>query len=166
MLKTILFAITILLSLSSCHKKEESFEYDDNQLTKAWEENDSTYLRNWILHLDDLEFSDFASRISEYAYETNFIYGSIDPEGDVNARWTKNQVEVLRSNMGRVYDKYNESCVFLNKEITKDDTYRLCLKYWRDSILSDQDIDSLRVDLQAICNKVNNSPVKILHKHL
>lgn len=166
MLKTIVLVTVIMLCSTSCHREPEVFKYDDNRLTLAWEENDSMYLNNWILHLDDLDFPEFASRISEYTCETNFLYCNIDPEGDVNSRWTKHQIEVLRRNTGLVYNEYNKSCVFLNKIITQDDTYCLCLKYWRDTVLSDQDIDSLRKDLQVICNKVNNSPAALTQKHL
>lgn len=165
-MKDIVFVIIVLLCSTGCKREPEVFKYDDNRLTTAWEENDSIYLKNWILHLDELDFADFATRINAYAYATNFLYGNIDPEGDVDARWTKPQIKVLRLNTGLVYNEYNKSCVFLNKVITQDDTYCLCLKYWRDTVLSDQDKDSLRKDLQAICNKVNNSPATLIQKHL
>lgn len=166
MLKTLIFITVILLCLTNCHRETAVFSYDDNQLRIAWQENDSMYLRSWISNLDSLDFPEFASRISEYANETNFLYGNIDPEGDVEARWSKQEIEIWRRNMGQVYYEYNKSCVFLNKLITKDDTYGLCIKYWRDTVLSNHDIDCLRKDLQAICNKLNNSSAAVIHKPL
>jgi hypothetical protein len=166
MLKAIIFTTVILLCLTNCDKETAVFKYDDNQLRIAWQENDSMYLKSWISNLDNLDFPEFASRISEYANETNFLYGNIDPEGDVEARWSKQEIKIWRRNMGQVYYEYNKSCVFLNKLITKEDTYSLCLKYWRDTVLSDHDIDSLRRDLQAICNKVNNSANAVIHRPL
>ncbi|MNE67796.1 hypothetical protein D3C80_1634230 [compost metagenome] len=113
------------------------------------------YLKGWIQNLNKLDFVSFVDRISDFANETNFPYGNIDTEGDLNKRWEGQEKVIIRKNVERVYWEYLNSCVFLNKSVTFENTRKITEKYWNtSSILSEKEIDSLRIDLNAICKDV------------
>ncbi|GAA3965323.1 hypothetical protein GCM10022210_12240 [Mucilaginibacter dorajii] len=130
------------------------FNYDSNYLDKAWETNDTVFMKGWILNLDSLDFKSFAYNVSDYARVTGFNYGNIDLEGDLNKRWSISQQKKMRYNVKHVYNVYLNSCSFLNKRITLDEFYPISVKYWREnSILAESDLENLRKDINSLCKK-------------
>ncbi|OYU94570.1 MAG: hypothetical protein CFE21_14935 [Bacteroidetes bacterium B1(2017)] len=152
--KYINLVIVSLIFLAGCEGgfRKSNFKYDYNKLISAWAQNDSSYVRDWIYNLEDLDFTSFANRVSEFANETNFSYGNIDIEGDINSRWNEKERRILKGNITRVYRVYIESCLFFNKAITRDSTDNISNKYWNDSTLFSSDgIAKIKLELNAFC---------------
>jgi hypothetical protein len=151
-LKSYLVILSISIFLFFGCRNETHFEYDYKRLIKAWDVGDSLYLKNWILNLDTSDFGNFSNRVSEFANETNFCYGNIDVEGDVNSRWNKNEQEIMKHNVKVVFQTYLKSCLFLNKKIIADSTMNIANKYWKESrFLTHNDINNLNKDFQKLC---------------
>ena len=124
---TLTLLAVFLFNLQGCTQEDQMkppvydptkrFSYRDNRLQQAWENNDSSYVRSWIINPDTLSFTHFADVMFDFVGTTNFTYGSLDVEGTIDSRYTARQKENLIKNIRAVNLIYVNSCLFMDKKL-------------------------------------------------
>lgn len=87
------------------------------RLKRAWANNDSTYVREYILKLNNYEVEEMAAKthyvLSEY---TGFGYGMLGYEKKENWKGvSENEMEILKYNIYSVWKEYTNSKLFMKK---------------------------------------------------
>jgi len=149
-----IFLLSIIIISFNCCDHSSKFKYDYYKLEKAWDKNDSLYLKDWVKNLEGLDFVSFVNRTSEFATTTNFCFGYLDTEGDVDRRWSRDQKSSIKYNVYMVNLMYLQSCIFLNKKIPFDSTLYIQEKYWNDSTLfKADDLRMIKAEFENTCNR-------------
>ena len=128
-----------LFNLQGCTQEDQArvpvydptkpFSYRDNRLQPAWENNDSSFVRSWIINSDTLSFTHFADVMADFAGTTNFTCGLLDVEGTIDSRFTAREKEVLTKNIHAINLIYVHSCLFMDKKIDSDSCLSICDKF-------------------------------------
>ena len=130
------------------------FSYRDNRLQQAWENNDSSYVRSWIINSDTLSFTHFADVMSDFAMITSFTYGGLDVEGTIDSRYTARQKENLTKNIRAVNLIYVNSCLFMEKKLDWEDGTSIGQKFESSSrLLTPSELRQVKIEINKICNK-------------
>ena len=157
-IKQTVLIISLLFFFESCNqtKQNKEFVYNYVVLQKAWETNDSIYVKKWIENLNALKFADFINRMSEFASITNFCYGNFDTEGDINKRWTDEERVIIVNNVIIVNKLYLNSCLFMNKKVSFDETLFIQEKYSNEArLLSLSELNRIKNEMIRICDRKN-----------
>jgi hypothetical protein len=134
------------------HVKRQEFVFDVNELDRAWQNNDSLYLKQWVFHLEEQSFRSFADKVTSFATSTNFCFGFFDLGVDLNHKYTDRQKMAMMYNAIKVNKTYLSSCLFLNKKIIFDSTLFIQNNYWNDSTLfNDTDIELIKNEMERFC---------------
>lgn len=137
-------------ALSAERYKYELGVFEYSNLKNAWKNNDKKFVKAYVLTFYD-EYQ-FDSKISEFSNLSQFFYGNYDPFDEFWQGLTTEQRQTYIINVRNVYLLYMDSCLFMNKELIREDLWDMQYKYDRTKVLSKEILQEIKKEIESKCN--------------